>query len=470
MASRAGAIERAEDYFDNGEFIEELARWVAIPTQSQLPDHLPELYRYLREEIAPFFERIGFDHEIFDNPADGKGPILVAQHIEDPARPTILSYGHGDVVTAFKDEWRDDLDPWVLTEDGDKLYGRGVVDNKGQHLIAMRAVEKVMAERGGELGFNAKFIIETGEEQGSHGLEDFIKAHTDLLACDVFFNIDGPRHSKDRPELSLGNRGATYLDVEVDLDRKGGLHSGHWGGVLPDAGIILTQALSTVTTPKGRILIDDWLPKTISNSVRAAARDLVADPLETIPEPDPEWGDTTMGPREKSMTTTGFIILAFSCGNPDNPVNAVPSTAKARCQIRHTVDVPRAAFRPALEKHLKAQGFPNVTVTEVGGDLFPATRTEPDDPWVQWCIRSVRETTGKPVNVAPSSGGSSPRGWFSGHLACPAVAIPHSYFGCGQHGPDEHGLKSLFREGIAFMTGLYWDAGEDGTPAVVRGG
>lgn len=186
MATRAGAIERAEEYFDNGEFIEDLARWVAIPTQSQLPDHLPELYRYLRDEIAPFFERIGFEHEIFDNPAEGKGPILVAQYIEDPARPTILSYGHGDVVTAFKEEWRDDLDPWVLKEEGDKLYGRGVVDNKGQHLVAMRAVEKVMEERGGTLGFNAKFIIETGEEQGSHGLEDFIKNQTELLACDVF--------------------------------------------------------------------------------------------------------------------------------------------------------------------------------------------------------------------------------------------------------------------------------------------
>jgi acetylornithine deacetylase/succinyl-diaminopimelate desuccinylase-like protein len=390
---------------------------------------------------------------------------LVAQRIEDPARPIVLIYGHGDVVRAVPEEWSDGIDPYVMKIDGDKVYGRGAVDNKGQHTLAMSAMQAVLEERDGALGFNAKFIIETGEEQGSPGLKQIVEEHGDLLSAEMFLGFDGPRKSFGRMDLNLGCRGGVFFDLIVDLNRKGGLHSGHWGGVLPDAGIILAQAMATITTPSGRILIEDWLPKSVPEPVLQACRDLVVDPVPGTPEPDADWGHTELSPREKTLAWTSFIVLSFIAGNPDNPVNAVPSFAKARCQIRHTVDVPREAFVPALRAHLDAHDFKDVAInTEIGRDQFHASRTDPDHPWVRWARRSIVETTGVEPNVLPCSSGSNPSEMFKAGLDVPVIWMPHSYSGCNQHGADEHGLKSLFREGLGVVAALYWDLGEGGTP------
>jgi acetylornithine deacetylase/succinyl-diaminopimelate desuccinylase-like protein len=83
--------------------------------------------------------------------------VLLGSRIEDPGLPTVLVYGHGDVVRGEPQRWRKGLDPWLVTVEGDKVYGRGVVDNKGQHLIAIEALRAVLAARG-RLGFNAKVL------------------------------------------------------------------------------------------------------------------------------------------------------------------------------------------------------------------------------------------------------------------------------------------------------------------------
>jgi len=465
MASRAGAIERAFEKMDSGEFLDDLARRIAIPTESQVAERASELHRYQSEEIAPSFQKMGFECQIIANPVPERGPVLVAHRIEDPTLPTVLIYGHGDVVRAVPEEWSDGIDPYAMKVDGDKVYGRGAVDNKGQHTLAMSAMQAVLAERGGALGFNPKFIIETGEEQGSPGLKQIVDENADLLAADMFLGFDGPRKSFGRMDLNLGCRGGVFFDLIVDLKRTGGLHSGHWGGVLPDAGIILAQAIRTITSPTGRILIDDWLPKSVPEPVLQACRDLVVDPVEGTPDPDPEWGHTELSAREKTLAWTSFIILAMRVGNPDNPVNSVPSYAKARCQIRHTVDVPREAFVPALRDHLDQHGFKDVQInTEIGRDQFPASRTDPDHPWVRWVRRSIVKTTGVEPNVLPCSSGSNPSEMFKAGLDVPVIWMPHSYSGCNQHGADEHGLKPLFREGLGVVAGLYWDFGEADTP------
>jgi acetylornithine deacetylase/succinyl-diaminopimelate desuccinylase-like protein len=94
---------------------------------------------------------------VLDNPDAGRGPVLLGSRIEDPGLPTVLVYGHGDVVRGEPQRWRKGLDPWLVTVEGDKVYGRGVVDNKGQHLIAIEALRAVLAARG-RLGFNAKVL------------------------------------------------------------------------------------------------------------------------------------------------------------------------------------------------------------------------------------------------------------------------------------------------------------------------
>ena len=182
--SREQAIERAERYFDSGGFFEDLGRRVAIRTESQEPGSKKELERYLTDEMQPSLSRLGFQCRVLPNPVLTAGPFLVAERIEDPALVTVFTYGHGDVIRGQETQWRTGLNPWTLTKEGDRLYGRGTADNKGQHTINLAALEAALAARG-RLGFNVKMLIETGEETGSPGLREFCKQNKELLKADV---------------------------------------------------------------------------------------------------------------------------------------------------------------------------------------------------------------------------------------------------------------------------------------------
>ena len=120
--SRTGAIARARAYVESGGFETELARRVAFRTESQkLPASLPELRRYLDEEMAPAFARLGFATHVYDNPLPGQPPVLLATYVEDTARPTVLGYGHGDVIRGLEDQWTKGKGPWVTAREGDRL-------------------------------------------------------------------------------------------------------------------------------------------------------------------------------------------------------------------------------------------------------------------------------------------------------------------------------------------------------------
>src|ERR1700758_4646644 len=125
MGTRDGAIAAATRFFDGGGFRDRLAGLVAIPSTSQDPAHRSDVQRYLDAAIRPWLERMGLAVANHAQPHAGWGPILTAERLEDPARPTILTYGHGDTVLGLEDQGREGLDPWRLTEEGDRWYGRG---------------------------------------------------------------------------------------------------------------------------------------------------------------------------------------------------------------------------------------------------------------------------------------------------------------------------------------------------------
>src|SRR3546814_20623380 len=112
--------------------------------------------------MVPAFRRRGYATEICENEDPTGGPFLLAERIEDPSLPTVLLYGHGDVVRGLADPWRAGLEPWTFTVAGERIYGRGTVDNKGQPAIAMTALDDVAQTRGGRLGLNVTFLIEKG--------------------------------------------------------------------------------------------------------------------------------------------------------------------------------------------------------------------------------------------------------------------------------------------------------------------
>jgi acetylornithine deacetylase/succinyl-diaminopimelate desuccinylase-like protein len=458
MSTRDEAVARALAAFDGGAFKAHLTELVAIPSTSQDPGHEAALHQYADGAIRPWLERMGFTVTIHPNPRAGFGPILTAERMEGNG-PTVLTYGHGDTVRGLADQWRAGLDPWVLTEEGDRWYGRGSADNKGQHAINLTALEAVLAERGGKLGFNIKMVLETSEERGSQGLRDFVAAHARELAADVLIASDGPRVASDTITLSTGTRGTFHFDLVVDI-RPGGVHSGNWGGMTTDPAIVLSHAIASIADRHGRIMVPGWLPKGgMPASVRDALAGLVLHAEGEAATIDPDWGEPGLTAAEKIYGWTSFIVLAMVSGRPENPVNAVAPNARAHCQLRYTVDCDTATFAPALRAHLDAAGFPEVRIDNAATRM-PASRTDPSNPWVQRVAASLARTLGHRPQLIPNSGGGLPGDVFVDHLNVPLVWIPHSYNGCKQHGPDEHLLLAPAREGMAAFAGLWWDLGE----------
>ncbi|MFO1306389.1 MAG: M20 family metallopeptidase [Burkholderiales bacterium] len=457
-AGRAAAVNAALDWFDRGEFEKVLARRVAHRTESQRADAQRDLRAYLDDEIVPSLAKLGFASRIVANPKGG-GPFLIAQRIEDPSLPTILTYGHGDVILGYDAQWRDGLSPWILAREGDRWYGRGTADNKGQHTINLAALERVLEARG-RLGFNVKVLLETGEETGSPGLRDICVAEREALAADVLIASDGPRLRAAEPTLFLGSRGAFNFDLTVDL-RSGGHHSGNWGGLIANPGTILANAIASMVDARGRILVDALRPPAIPASVRAALATI--EPGEPGGPPvDASWGEPGLTPAERVFAWNALEVLAFVTGNPAHPVNAIPPRATAHMQLRFVVGCDAATFVPSIRAHLSAHGFRDVRVEAAKAEVMHATRLDPAHPWVTRIAQSLARTTGRPPVILPNLGGSLPNDCFADVLGLPTVWIPHSYPACSQHAPDEHLLAPVAREGLAIMTGVFYDIGAPG--------
>jgi len=461
--TRAQAIAHAQDYFDSGKLKSDLARLIAMPTESQNPERAPVLSEYLENEMRPLLEKLGFTCTIL-NHASSKGPFLLAQRIEDESLPTIFGYGHGDVIRGLDAQWSEGLSPWTLTERGDRWYGRGIVDNKGQHIININALRAVLESRG-KLGFNAKYLIEMGEESGSPGLRELCTEQKELFKADILIASDGPRLNAERPTVFLGARGVITFDLSI-VAREGGHHSGNWGGILSDPAIQLAHAIASIASPTGQIRIHEWVPKELPRAVREAVADCVIDGGPDGPTIDPHWGEPGLSPAEQVFGWCSFDVLAMKSGVPETPVNAVPPSAWARCQLRFVVGIDGSDVVPALRRHLDRHGFPMIEISTAGSERFGATRLDPEDPWVAYTLASIARSTNKKPALLPNLGGSLPNDIFAEILGLRTIWVPHSYPGCSQHAPDEHVPVALVREALGLMAGLYWDIGDGNAPPV----
>jgi acetylornithine deacetylase/succinyl-diaminopimelate desuccinylase-like protein len=286
---RTAAVARAHAYFDSGGFVADLRRRVAIPSASQEPERSESLRDYLRDEMTASLTPLGFSPTLLENPLGNGPPFLVATRTEDADFVSVLVYGHGDTIRGLDDLWRPGLSPWLLTIEGDRLYGRGTADNKGQHSINIGALAAVLAERG-RLGFSVKLLIEMGEEVGSVGLRELCEQHRDgLLKADLLIASDGPRIAPDQATLFLGARGGHLIDLVVEL-RDGGHHSGNFGGLLANPGLILAQALACITDPRGTIRVPEWRPP-LPASVRQVLEGVEVDTGPGGPKIDRDWAN-----------------------------------------------------------------------------------------------------------------------------------------------------------------------------------
>lgn len=243
-------METLKEYIKNNEhrFIDEWFSLIRIPSVSSDPSRKADM-QACAERWRTLLTEAGAD-EARLMPSGGNPLVYAEKRVSDDA-PTVLVYGHYDVMPA------DPLELWTSApfepevRDG-RVYARGADDDKGQSMIQLKAFEYMV--RSGELRHNVKFILEGEEEIGSPSLAAFLTEHRDLLACDIVLVSDTSMLASDLPSITTGLRGLAYWEVEVTgPDRD--LHSGHFGGAVANPVNVLCDLLSRVTDQDGRITV-----------------------------------------------------------------------------------------------------------------------------------------------------------------------------------------------------------------------
>lgn len=458
MTQRSEIIGKARGYVDSGEFLKELREAVSYRTVSGNESGRVYLNAYLDEVLTPSLAALGCSVDRFDAWEGGTNSFLLGTRIEDPELPTVLCYGHADVTEGQDRDWSEGLEPWKITVDGDRWYGRGTADNKGQHLINLRALHLLLAEDG-HLGFNLKFLLECGEEIGSPLLDEFASSHRAELSADVFIGSDGPRLDATTPTVFLGSRGGATFELSANL-RPDSYHSGNWGGLLRNPATTLAAAIGTLVDGHGRICMPRLLPTELPESVRHALASIDVASGDDEPDLDTGWGEPGLSAAVRVYGWNTLEVLALGASDINSPANAIPGSAKAILQLRFVVGTDVTHLEEALQNHLDLQGFGMVKAQVT--TVFPASRLDPNNPWVSWASRSIEKTTGRAPAILPNIGGSLPNNVFEDTLGLPTLWVPHSYPGCLQHAPNEHMLASIASEGMAMACGLFHDLGHDG--------
>jgi acetylornithine deacetylase/succinyl-diaminopimelate desuccinylase-like protein len=243
---RITAIQYAHD--QRARFLVELKDFCTIPSISTDPTVKPEMQR-AAEWVANQLRNIGLQN-VQVLPTAGH-PVVYAESLGAPGKPTLLIYGHYDVQPPDPlDLWKSG--PFEPDERGEHLFARGVTDMKGQVLAAIKAVESII--RTGELPINVKFLIEGEEEIGSPSLDAFLDRNRELLACDLVLNPDAGILGPDTPTIAYGLRGLAYFELRIygpDHD----LHSGVFGGAVHNPAQVLCELIAGMHDDQGRITL-----------------------------------------------------------------------------------------------------------------------------------------------------------------------------------------------------------------------
>ncbi len=421
----------------------ELARLCAQPSISATGEGMAAC----ADLVAGLLAARGFDVELL--PTSGY-PVVVAEARGHSAR-TLLFYNHYDVQPPEPLElW--DSPPFEPTVRAGALYARGAIDDKGNLLCRLAALDAVRALHGGAYPCNIKFVIEGEEETGSTGLEPFVAAHKQRLAADACIWEFGGVDHLGNPNLFLGLRGICYVGLSVRSLTQD-VHSGLGGSIFPNAAWRLTWALNSLKDSMERILIPGFY-----DAVQApSARDLEL--LAHIPDPAQSYREH-YGVTEFLRGVTGGVALerqaSFEptctiCGLNSGYQGAgsktvLPAEASAKVDFRLVPNQTPADILQKLRSHLDAQGFGDVLVEDLGSE--PPARTDPDHPFVQMAADTARVVYGREPVLVPMSGGSGPNHAFIEHLKVPIVTCGAGYPGSQAHAPNEHVRLDMLQQGI----------------------
>lgn len=246
MASSAVSYARENQQ----RFLGELKDLLRIPSVSTAPEHKDDVRR-AAEYVANNLRNIGMENvEVIHTP---KHPLIYADWLHAPGKPTVLCYAHYDVQPPDPlDEWKSP--PFEPTERDKNIYARGAVDDKGQLWMELKAIEALMKAHNGQLPLNVKFILEGEEEVGGESIAAYVRKEKAKLKADFALVCDTELFAPDLPTLTVGLRGLVYTEIGA-IGPKTDLHSGMYGGVAPNPFFALIEIISKLKDSKGHILI-----------------------------------------------------------------------------------------------------------------------------------------------------------------------------------------------------------------------
>src|SRR4051812_46394610 len=375
---------------------------VRIASVSMTGEGIADQVGFLKKRL----EGWGFSAEVHPTTSH---PIIYAEAGPKDAKFTWLLYGHYDVYPADEKQegWR--TRPFEPVVEGDRVWGRGTGDNKGQHLAMLNAIA-IYRELHGELPVRVKVILEGDEETGSVPLPKFVEANRERLKADLCCYSDGPMFPNDQPVLLMGVRGNLGLEF-VSRGAKRNLHSGNFGGVAPNPTLDLIHLLAEMVDRDGRMLV----PGAAYAEVKVAPADLEAVRSLEVDHAgfrdsvgvEPTTGKDDALFHERLMLRPAFNVSGFASGYMGaGQKTIIYKEALAKADVRLVGGQDPAQVLAAIRKFAKDRGYDNIEIRDL--KATPASRTPLDHPMAARVKAAVEKGFGKKVLVVPSLGGTTP--------------------------------------------------------------
>ena len=384
-------------------FYDELFSLLRIPSVSSEPEHAEDMTRCAFRLTELLMEAGADSANVY--PTEGH-PVVFAQKIIDPARPTVLVYGHYDVQPVDPiGEWKSDpFEPEI--RDG-AIYARGANDDKGQIFMHLKAFEYLV--KTGQLNHNVKFIFEGEEEISSPSLPAWVRDNKEMLSCDVILVSDTTMISAKGPSINCGMRGLAYMEIVVKGPSTD-LHSGHYGGAVANPANVLCDIISQLIDKDGRVTIKGFYDDVVELS--AEEREM----LSRAPFDEEEFAHEigVRGVRgEKGYTSqerrsirpcldVNGIVGGFTA---EGSKTIIPKEARAKVSMRLVPNQRCGKIAELFRKHIKAIAPSDVTVEVYenhgcDGFLIPVS-----SPAYKAASRAMGEVYG--IEPVPARGGGS---------------------------------------------------------------
>ncbi|MER3581595.1 MAG: hypothetical protein C4347_01975 [Patescibacteria group bacterium] len=426
------------------EFKSLLKDYVSFKTISTDKNFLNEI-KNCSQWLANLFAKNKFNVKVIEGFGN---PIILAEYIFDKSKKTCLIYGHYDVQPANLNEgWRND--PFVLLEDKNKFYARGVADNKGQNLIHIFSISQLKKEN--KLNYNIKFLIEGNEETGSEKLPLFIKKFKNLLKSDFVLISDG-EIVNNIPIIDSGFRGVVNFSLIIKTANKD-FHSGLYGGAIPNSVHEAIKILSKLFKNEDEIRIKDFykgikLKKEIIENNKKLPFNIKKFKKENnlkklfIKNLD-FYSKTGLWP---TLQITGIAAGYYGEGYR----NAIPAETLIKFNLRFLENQNVNELKKSIKNFFREK-IPNYVNYELKfEDFAPSVSLDLKNEYIQRA-KDILKSVFKKEAVFKFSGGTLPIVYYLKNiLKVPQVLVPLANEDCNMHSINENFNKSLIEKGLLF--------------------